>query len=75
MKSNSTDEPIRPCSRMFLSVCALISEVMEAMDEVSSKLYLLGTSEGRPARTASELLDMLESDEFEDCLNILYVEV
>ena len=59
---------------MFLSVCALISEVMEAMDSLSSRL-LLCTEEGRPASTASEQLEMLESDEFEDCRNILYVEV
>ena len=65
---------IHPCSRMLLSVWALISDVMEAMDEVSSKLCLLegATSDGSPARTAaSELLDMLESDELEDCRNIL----
>ena len=63
---------------MLLSVWALISDVMEAMDEVSSKLLCLflegATSDGRPARrtaAASELLDMLESDELDDCRNIL----
>ena len=62
---------------MLLSVWALISDVMEAMDEVSSKLLCLflegATSDGRPARrtAASELLDMLESDELDDWRNIL----
>ena len=60
---------------MLLSVWALISDVMEAMDDVSSKLCDLlegATSDGSPARTAaSELLEMLESDELDDCRNIL----
>ena len=56
---------------MLLSVWALISDVRDAMEDVSSRLYLLGTSDGNPAKTASELLDMLERDELEDCRNIL----
>ena len=39
---------------------------------VQTEPYLEGTSDGSPARTAaSELLEMLESDELDDCRNIL----
>jgi hypothetical protein len=63
---------------MLLSVCVLISDVMDVMDSVSSRYFRDGTDDGNPARTASGEVapidvdvEMLDREELEDCLNIL----